>query len=177
MFVLEMALKIKMQKVRNNGRFFELWKYNKVIMDIDQDEKEQIIAQFGEINFDGLERLEGSYNAYQINDSIDEIRDVIGTLNELLVNMERLKAGARELIDGDSGCFMETYSVEECGDIGDFAMEICDELDCCSEKIDKACKQLAPLQRLMSTEDDSVYIDYRDSLDVEEDDENEDDWA
>ena len=148
-------------------------------MAIDQEEREQIISQFGEINFKGLEQLEGSYDAYQINYSIDRIRDVIGTLNGLLVNMERLKAGARELIDGDSGCFIETFSVEECGDIGNFAVEICDELDSCSEEIDKACKQLTPLQRLMSTEDNSVYIDYNDSLDVdeEEEDDNEEDWV
>ena len=156
-------------------------------MDIDQDdEKEQIIAQFGEINFKGLEQLEGSYDSYQINDSIDKIQDVINTLNGLLVNMERLKAGARELIDGDSGYFMETFSVEECGNIGDFAMEICDELDCCSEEIEKACKQLSPLQRLVSTEDESVYIDYNDSLDgdadeedddFDEEDDNEEDWV
>jgi hypothetical protein len=145
-------------------------------MDIDQEEREQIIAQFGEINFDGLEQLEGSYDTYQINDSIDRIRDVIGTLEGLLVNIERLKAGARELIDGDSGYFIETFSVEECGNIGDFAIEICDDLDCCSEEIDKACKQLAPLQRLTTTEDNSVYIDYRDSLNIEED-ENEEDYV
>ena len=143
-------------------------------MDIDQEEREQIIAQFGEINFDGLEQLEGSYDTYQINDSIDRIRDVIGTLEGLLVNIERLKAGARELIDGDSGYFIETFSVEECGNIGDFAIEICDDLDCCSEEIDKACKQLAPLQRLTTTEDNSVYIDYRDSLNIEEDENKED---
>ena len=145
-------------------------------MDIDQEEKKQITDQFGEINFKGLEQLEGHYDTYQINDGIDRIRDVIGTLEGLLVNMERLKAGARELIDGDSGYCMETFSVKECGDIGTFAVEICDELGDCSEEIDKVQKQLAPLQRLMSTEDDSVYID--DSLDDDEedcDDDNEDD--
>lgn len=92
------------------------------------------------------------------------------------MNIERLKAGARELIDGDSGYCMETFSVEECGDISTFAVEICGELGDCSEEIDKVQKQLAPLPRLMSTEDDSVYID--DSLDDDEedcDDDNEDD--
>ena len=82
--------------------------------------------------------------------------------------MEQLKAGARELIDDDSGYCMETFSVEECGNIGDFAVDICDEFGNCSEEIDKVQKQLAPLQRLMSTEDDSVYID--DSLDDDEED-------
>ncbi len=144
-----------------------------MIMDIDTKEKKQIIAKFGEINFKGLEQLEGSYDAYQINDSIDSIRDVIGTLERLSVNMERLKAGARELIDGDSGYCMETFSLEECGDIGTFAIDICDELGECSDKIDKVQKQLAPLQRLMSTEDGSVYIDYQDSLDDDEEDNDE----
>ncbi len=70
-----------------------------------------------------------------------------------------------------------SFSLEECGNIGDFAIEICDELDDCSEEIDKVQKQLAPLQRLMSTDDDSVYIDFQDSLDEDEDDaeENDDD--
>jgi hypothetical protein len=142
-------------------------------MDIDTKEKKQIITRFGEINFKGLEQLEGSYDTYQINDSIDSIRDVIGTLERLLVNIERLKAGARELVDGDSGYCMETFSLEECGDIGTFAVDICDELDDCSIKIDKAHKQLVPLQRLMSTDDDSVYIDYDDSLDEDEEDRDE----
>ena len=87
-------------------------------MDIDQDEKKQIITQFGEINFDGLEQLEGRYNTYQINNSIDKIREVISTLDELLTNIERLKAGTWELIDGDSGYFIKTFSVEDCGNIG-----------------------------------------------------------
>ncbi len=142
-------------------------------MNIDQDdEQEQIIAQFGEINFKGLEQLEDSYDTYQITESIDKIQDVINMLNGLLLNMERLKAGARELIDGDSGYFMETFSIKECGNIGDFAMEICDELDCCSEEIEQACKQLSPLQRLVSTDNESVYIDYNDSLDEEENEED-----
>lgn len=145
---------------------------NKVIMAIDQDEKEQIIAQFGEINFKGLEQLEGRYDTYHINGSINRISDVISTLERLLVNIKCLKAGARELIDGDFGCCMETFSLEECGDIGTFAVDICDDLDDCSEEIDKVQKQLAPLQRLMPTENDSVYIDFQDSLDEDEDDDS-----
>ena len=142
-------------------------------MDIDQEEKEQITAKFGEINFDGFDQLEDNYDTCQINESIDRIRDVIGTLEGLVVNMERLKAGAGELIDGDSGYCVETFSLEECGNIGEFAMGICDDLDSCSGAIDKACKLLIPLQRLISTEDGSVYIDHLDSLDDEEGEDDE----
>ena len=145
-------------------------------MELDQDEKKRIIAKFGDVNFDGLNQLESNYNTYQIDGSIDTIRDVVGILDELLVSLERLKSGAQELIDGDSDYCMESFSLEECGDIGIFAMEICDELNRCSVEIEKTCKRLAPLQRLMATEDNDVYIDYRDTLDSDKS-EAEDDWS
>lgn len=142
-------------------------------MDIDTKEKKQIITKFGAINFKGLEQLEDKYDAYQTSDSINKVSDVIGRLRGLLVDMERLRAGAIELFDGDSS-YTEKFLVEECGDIGTFAMDICDELSNCSDEIDKAYKQLAPLQRLMSTEeDDEVYIDCYDSLDIDEEDHDE----
>jgi len=87
-----------------------------------------------------------SWGGQFAQESIDKIQDVINMLNGLLLNMERLKAGARELIDGDSGYFMETFSIKECGNIGDFAMEICDELDCCSEEIEQAIEEFAAAQ-------------------------------
>lgn len=69
---------------------------------MDNDEKEAIKAKFGEINYKGLEQLEGMYDTYQINRSIDAIREVIGSLQQSLDNIECLKAGADELIDGDA---------------------------------------------------------------------------
>lgn len=68
------------------------------------------------------------------------------------------------------------YSVDEYGNIGDFAEEICSDLDLCSDSIEKVQKQLAPLQRLMPTEDGSVYVDFRDTLDKGKEEEHDDDW-
>lgn len=93
-------------------------------MIIEHDEETQLITQFGEVNLEGLRQLEAKYDTYQIDNGIDRLRDVVSTLNELVVNMERLKAGASELIDGTSSGSLESFSVEECGSIGDFAMEI-----------------------------------------------------
>jgi len=68
---------------------------------MDQKEKDQIKAKFGEINYEGLDQLEGAYDTYQIERAMDNVRQTIGTLKELLDNLECLKAGAVELIDGD----------------------------------------------------------------------------
>jgi hypothetical protein len=132
---------------------------------MDQEEKESIKSKFGEINYDGLEQLEGMYDTYQINRSIDALREVISTLQQSLDNMERLKSGADELIDGDAPFSTKHYSIDECGEIGFFAEEICDNLDCCSDMINQARERLAPLQRLIPTEDGTVYIDFKDTLD------------
>lgn len=142
-------------------------------MDIDTKEKKQIIAKFGAINFKGFEQLEDKYDVYQASDSVNKISGVIGRLRSLLTDAERLRAGAIELFDGDTS-YAEKFSVEECGDIGTFAMDICYELSSCSDEIDKAYRQLAPLQRLMLAEDDDeVYIDCCDSLDENEEEEHD----
>jgi len=67
----------------------------------------------------------------------------------------------------------KAYSLNECGNIGEFAEEICFELDTCSSDLEEACSFLAPLQRLMPTEDGEVYVDYRDKLDKEENEEED----
>ena len=79
------------------------------------------------------------------------------------------------MIDGDPPDAMPGYSVEEWGNIGEFAMEICDSLSECSDMMDKMGEKIAPLQRLIPTEEGEVYIDYQDTLDENEEEENEND--
>jgi len=135
------------------------------------EEKKFIEAKFGEINFTGLEQLQGCYDTYQIHYAMDALREVIDQFHGLLHSMEQLKVGARELIDGDALYSIEHCTFDECGNLGDFTVEIVENFDICINNIKKIREQLAPLQRLMPTEDGCVYVD--DTLDKKE----EEDYA
>jgi hypothetical protein len=132
------------------------------------DEKRDLQAKFGDFNEAGLEQLKGQYETYQINYALDTMRNTISTIQHLLDNIERLKSGVTELIDGDSTFALKDFSVDECGNIGDFTEEICDELSICIENLENVRKTLIPLQRLIATEDGKVYAGYEDTLDKEE---------
>lgn len=70
---------------------------------------------------------------------------MIRTLRQTLDNVEWLKSGADELIDGDTPFSTKHNSVDERSDIGVFAEEIGDSLDCCSDMIDQVREQLAKI--------------------------------
>lgn len=62
-------------------------------------------------------------------------------------------------------CCFKPFSLDECGDIGYFADDICSELDSAVDSIEKVRNNVAPMQRLIPTDDGEVYIDSWDKLD------------
>jgi hypothetical protein len=126
------------------------------------------INKYGDFNAEGLKQLEEKYEVYKIDNAIDSMRDAICRLENLIDDAEKLRSVASELIDGYSGCGVNKFNVDENGDLGVFVIDVCDAIDNCTHDLESASKLLASLQRLLPTEDGSVYIDIDDKLDNEE---------
>ncbi|MFT4060688.1 MAG: DUF1186 domain-containing protein [Legionella sp.] len=109
---------------------------------------------YGDFNEKGLVSLQDKYDTTHMKQARELANELQYHASELKEHIELMEQASRELIDGESP-FCNNYTIDEQGDIGDFASELYQSASSIEDIIAQISKKVAPLGRLLPIDPDN----------------------